>query len=390
GGTVISAGTLQVSSTGSLNTGNYTGTISNAGTLTYASSADQTLAGVISGAGALNKTTNSSTLTLSGNNSYTGLTTVSAGIAKISHANALGGSGTGTNVSSTGAVHFDGTNLTVPEPFNISGNGSGTGALLNLANTNTVSRTVTLGAAATVGSTAGTLVFDHATALANSFDAAALSAYALSVVGAGNVTIVDPIATVNGTVTKGVAVSDTGTLSLQGANTYAGATSINYGTVEISNDTSLGTAVGATTVASGAMLQVAGNGSLSSAEPLTISGTGVSSAGVLNFTASATLSGTVAMAADSTVQVASSKNGILSGVVSGTSLGLTKTGAGTLTLSGSSTNTYTGATTISAGTLALGAANKIADTSAVSMANSTTFNLANYSETVGSIATSDT
>ena len=64
-------------------------------------------------------------------------------------------------------------------------------------------------------------------------------------------------------------------------------------------------------------------------------------------------------------------------------LSLTKTGSGTLTLSNTA-NTYTGTTTISAGTLKLGASGVIADSSAVSVSG--TFDLAGFSEAVGSIA----
>ncbi|NDE20954.1 MAG: hypothetical protein EBZ98_04785, partial [Actinobacteria bacterium] len=84
GDIAISAGTLSVSSSGSLNSGSYSGAISNAGTFTFASSATQTLSGVISGAGVLNKTTGSSTLTVSADNTYTGTTTISAGKISIS------------------------------------------------------------------------------------------------------------------------------------------------------------------------------------------------------------------------------------------------------------------------------------------------------------------
>jgi fibronectin-binding autotransporter adhesin len=48
GNITISAGTLKIDGTGTLESGNYDGTISNAGTLHYSSTTDQTLAGVIS------------------------------------------------------------------------------------------------------------------------------------------------------------------------------------------------------------------------------------------------------------------------------------------------------------------------------------------------------
>jgi len=65
---------------GSLNSGNYAGAIAlgAATILNYASTATQNLAGVISGAGAL-QVTGSGTLTLSGTNTYTSNTTVSGG-----------------------------------------------------------------------------------------------------------------------------------------------------------------------------------------------------------------------------------------------------------------------------------------------------------------------
>ncbi|MCX6928854.1 MAG: DUF2341 domain-containing protein, partial [Verrucomicrobia bacterium] len=68
------------SGSGTLNSGNYAGAIAldTATIFNYASTAPQTLSGVISGAGAL-QVTGSGTLTLSGNNTYTGNTTVNGG-----------------------------------------------------------------------------------------------------------------------------------------------------------------------------------------------------------------------------------------------------------------------------------------------------------------------
>ena len=160
-----------------------------------------------------------------------------------------------------------------------------------------------------------------------------------------------------GAVTK----SGTSTLTLSPgtASDYTGATTVSAGTLKITAASSLGGTGTGTTVSSGATLDVAG--AVTSAEPLTISGTGVSSAGAVNFTASGTLSGTVALGAASTIQVSDSVEATISGVISGAQ-NLTKGGTGTGTLTLSAANTYTGTTSISVGTVKITDAKALGET----------------------------
>ncbi len=78
-------------------------------------------------------------------------------------------------------------------------------------------------------------------------------------------------------------------------------------------------------------------------------------------------------------------NGIFTsyaGTITGTG-NVTKTGAGTFTVSGISD--YIGQTNLTGGTLALGAANVLPSTTAVSLSVGTTFNLAGFAQTIGSL-----
>jgi autotransporter-associated beta strand protein len=76
---------------------------------------------------------------------------------------------------------------------------------------------------------------------------------------------------------------------------------------------------------------------------------------------------------------ANAQNITLSGVLSGTLGGLTKTGAGTLTLNNA--DTYSGVTVIANGTLALGSSGSIANTPLVSVGNGATFDVSGRSTT---------
>ena len=79
--TIISEGTLKLSGNGTLGTGS----VENSANLEFAHEADKTFANVISGSGTVSKT-GDETLTLTGANTYTGETTVSAGVLELTGA----------------------------------------------------------------------------------------------------------------------------------------------------------------------------------------------------------------------------------------------------------------------------------------------------------------
>ncbi|ENP43549.1 outer membrane autotransporter barrel domain-containing protein [Brucella abortus 80/102] len=227
---------------------------------------DVAMSGVISGAGGLMKS-GTGTVTLSGVNTYTGGTTLTAGTLAAASDNNLGGA--------SGGLTFNGGTLQV----------MGT----SWTSTN---RAVSLQAGG------GTFDIEDA---ANNF------AVTQGVAGAG-----------------GLTKSGSGTLTLSGANSYTGATTVSAGTLVVANDNTGG---GTTTVDVGAGLQI-GTGGVS----------GSLAGDIVN-------NGTLVVNRSDALNLANAISGAGS---------LMKSGAGTLTLSGA--NSYTGATTVSAGTLTQGAA----------------------------------
>jgi autotransporter-associated beta strand protein len=96
--------------------------------------------------------------TLSGANTYTGATTISAGTLEISNATALGTSAGTTTISANAALNISG-GITVAEPITINGTGvSSGGAIKFTSGNNTYSGAITLGSDSTITSSSGTQI----------------------------------------------------------------------------------------------------------------------------------------------------------------------------------------------------------------------------------------
>ncbi len=320
------------------------GTVTNSGatasTLTFGGlNSDTTFSGTITDAtGALNLVKQGTGRTiLSGTNSFDGTTTVNAGVLNLQNASALGSIAGGTTVAAGAALelqHGSGISLGA-EALNLSGTGvSANGALRNISGANSLTGTITLGAATEIQADAGSLTLAAITATNQNLT--------LDTASGATITLGGAITTGSGTVTK----NGTGTAILSAANTYTGATAVNAGTLEIRNATALGTGAGATTISSGATLAV--SNSITSTELLSAAGTGVGNAGAIrSLSGTNTLSGAVTLTGEASIGV-DANSLTLSGAIGG-GFGLTKIGAGNLTLSGA--NTYTGTTAVNAGTL---------------------------------------
>ncbi|MGO4702722.1 autotransporter-associated beta strand repeat-containing protein [Dyella sp. 2RAB6] len=330
GGTTVSAGTLQGDTT------SLQGNIVDNAALVFDQAANGTFAGSVSGTGALTKL-GAGTLTLSGTSSYSGGTTIGAGALQGDTSSLQG------NITDNASLIFNqGTNGT----FN--GAIAGTGALTKLG-----AGTVTLSGANTYSGgtiiSAGALQGDTTSLQGNITDNASLifnqgtsGSFGGAISGTGSLTKLGA-----------------GTVTLSGANTYSGGTTISAGALQgdttslqgnITDNASLIFNQGADGTFGGS---VSGSGSLTKlgAGTLTLGGANSYSGGT-TISAGALQGDTSSLQGNITDNASLIFNqgaaGSFGGVISGSG-SVTKLGAGTLTLSGA--NSYSGGTTISAGAL---------------------------------------
>ncbi|EAB3008851.1 fibronectin-binding autotransporter adhesin ShdA [Salmonella enterica] len=325
GGTTISDGTLIADHADSLGTG----AVANSGVLQVG---EGELENTLSGSGSLMKT-GTGELTLSGDNSYSGGTTITDGTLTADHADSLG----------TGAVANSGV-LQVGEgelENTLSGSGSlvktGTGEL-TLNGDNDYSGGTTIDD--------GVLIADNA----DSLGTGAVANSGVLQVGEGEL---ENTLSGSGSLVK----TGTGELTLSGDNSYSGGTTITDGTLTADHADSLGSGdidnSGVLQVGEGELENtLSGSGSLvkTGTGELTLSGDNTYSGGTTITGGTLTADhadslGTGAIANSGVLQVG---EGELENTLSGSG-SLVKTGTGELTLSGD--NSYSGGTTISDGTL---------------------------------------
>ena len=186
---VAGNGSIVISNSGTV--GGFTQTLTLGGTATGSS-----FASVLSGGGNLTKS-GAGTWTLSGANTYSNGTTISAGTLRIANATALGNGSGAVGVSSGAVLDLNGQTVANTNALTLNGTGiSSGGALIN--------------SSATAASYAGTVALGS-----NS-----------SIGGTGNISL-------GGVVSGGFTLTNVGgdALTLSGANTYTGATTVENGTL---------------------------------------------------------------------------------------------------------------------------------------------------------------
>jgi autotransporter-associated beta strand protein len=334
------------------------GSLSGSGTLDLRNStfitstaADTTFSGVIADSYGTFRKAGTGTLTLTGNNTYTGLTYIDAGALVARSNTALGGSTSGNVIANNAALHLGGGVTVTEGSFSVQGTGvGGTGAIRNLDGANTLAATLNLANNTTIINAGGTLTVSGSVAQ---------GARILTVQGGSGTTFSGDL---QGT---GAFTQSSGTVTFAGttANSRSGATNINGGVLQLGKSDGVNAiAAGAITVANGATLRLLANEQIADSN-----GTFTLNAGstfelnnfkeTLNIIAGA---GTIDLGATGHLALGvNSSNSTFSGDITGTGI-LEKLGTGTLTFN--SNIDFNGEVRLNAGAIALNGNNLTADT----------------------------
>ncbi|MGB4846830.1 MAG: autotransporter-associated beta strand repeat-containing protein, partial [Saprospiraceae bacterium] len=324
--------------------GNSTITVEDDGT----SAPDFTASGIIGGSTFGITKEGTGKMALSNANTYTGATTINAGILSAQNNTATGTIAGGVTVTSGAKLELE-NNITVgAEALTLTGEGGAgnEGALCNVSGTNIWGGAITINAAPTrIGSASGLLT------LSNTVN---LGSYTLYIQGASTSAnlISGIISGAGGSLIK----EGTGTWSLSNSNGFTGGVTLSNGKLNINNANALGTTAGTFTIGGAGNSTTIDN---TTASPLTLLNYPMNWNDDFIFTGTQSLNlgtGNVALQENRQVDVSAS-NLTVGGVISGSGFSLTKNGSGALTLSG--TNTFTGGTVLNGGTLNINNSNAL-------------------------------
>jgi autotransporter-associated beta strand protein len=437
-GTTVSAGVLQIGAATATNALPGSGTVVDNAGIAFDITGSQTIGSVITGTGTVQQI-GSGTVTLGGANTYSGNTTITAGVLKLGIANALQNSTVVNNVAnglafSGGITYFtvgglSGTTGLVLTDSNTGGvtlteggNGatasytgilSGSGSLKVAGGVETLSGANTLsGGVAVIGgqlniNSAGALGSGTFTASGGTIDNTSGSSItesnnnaqnwggnvtflgsnplnfgtgAVTLTAASTVTVSAGNLTVGGVIggAYGLTKAGAGTITLSGASTFSGGLNLSAGQLNVNSAKALGT--GALTISGGTIDNTSGSAVTESNNNTQYWNSD------FTFIGSSALNlgtGGVTLSASRTITVSGSS--LTVGGVIGGAFGITKVGGGTLTLGGA--NSYSGTTNVNAGTLQLGNSNASQNsTVVVGVANGLTFSAGIGNFTVGGLS----
>lgn len=400
----LSGGAISLSTPNTINGGD----IVTSGGVTLSAGTISNITGVISGAGGLIKNGNG-TLLLSSANTYTGATTVNAGILKAGIADAITTSSSLSLTNTAGAafdlngfnqtigtlvgggaaggnITLSGANLTVTQGANNNYSGiiSGTGdvikegsGMLTLIGANTYTGTTLINhgtlrtnAANVLPSTTNVILANDVSAILNLANSnQTIASLAGGGINGGNISLGSATLTVaqatndtySGEIsgTGGITLNGPATLTLGGTNIYTGTTTISQGTLRADKSN----------VINGSPLVIASGATFD----------------LNDFDQSiGTLSGSGSISLNTaTLTVNQATLNTFAGVISGYG-NLVKNGSATLLLSGA--NTYSGLTTINAGKIQTGSANVLNSSLSLSNTSGVIFDLDGYSQTIKTLS----